>query len=155
MKTYNSLLYLFALVFTLSFNSCSDSDSDNPESIELIVGEWLLVSENDYRCGTDEVMTDRPASNNGYDKTWVFKSDYTYENYDDGVLDDAEDQMGTWENLGEGIYRLNYTVFGEPRSDTAEIEFVTNGNTMRFGVDDECRGTGDLSSFTYTVWTRQ
>ena len=101
MKTYNSILYLFAVVFSLSFSSCTDNDSDDSENVDHIIGEWLFVSENDYRCGTNEVVTDRPASDNGYDQIWIFKGDMTYESYDDGVLKDAEDQMGTWEILGK------------------------------------------------------
>lgn len=157
MKIYNSTFFLFALVIVLGFASCSD-DSDNentnPDGVNLIIGEWLFVSENDYFCGTDDVRTERPASDNGYDQTWVFKSDMTYESYDDGVLNDAEDQMGTWQYTGDGFYELSYTVFGEPRKDTVEIEFV-NDNTMNFGIDDECRGVGEESTYTYTVWIRQ
>ncbi|MGB5229493.1 MAG: hypothetical protein WBN55_14600, partial [Eudoraea sp.] len=149
--------YLTALFLLLTCTSCSDdSDNniDNPEAVDLIVGEWLFVSENDYYCGTEDVRTERPASDNGYDQIWVFKSDMTYESYDDGVLNDAEDQMGTWESLGDGMYRLNYTVYSEARFSTTEVEFVQS-NTMKFGVDDECVDFGGDNIYTYTVWTRQ
>ncbi|MRX65767.1 hypothetical protein [Maribacter luteus] len=153
MKTYKSLFYLIALVFTFSFISCSDDDSDDQEATESIIGEWLFVSENDYYCGTDDVRTERLASDNDYEYTLVFGSDMTYKFYIDGVLVDYEDQMGTWENLGDGFYQTNYTVNGEPESEIFEVEF--EGDLMNLGVDDPCVDAGGDNIYTYEVWTRQ
>ncbi|MDC6387535.1 hypothetical protein PP182_02495 [Maribacter sp. PR1] len=157
MKISKSLIYLFVTVLTFSLSSCSnDSDDDSmEEATELIIGEWLFASQNDYRCGTDEVVTDRPASDNEYDQTLVFNSDMTYLRYRDGELVDFEDQMGTWENIGDGFYRLNYTVEGEPDSYSLEVEFIGN-NTMNFGIDDPCVEISTKGNiYTYSVYNRQ
>lgn len=160
MNTANIKAYLLSVLLSLIMFGCSNSDDSeddnmNQEGVDLIIGEWLYQSENDYECGTHNVVNERLASDNESVGTRVFTVEGTYQNFDDGVLDEAEDQMGTWEYLGEGIYRMNYTVFGDPRSWSFEIEFLDNGNTMRFGVDDECFEGNDGDIYSYTVWTRQ
>ena len=147
MKTYNSLLYLFALVFTLSFSSCSDSDSVNSENVDLIVGEWLVVTDSDYICGTNNVDTERFADPN---QIRVYNENGTWQDFEDGV----PDWTGTWEYQGDGIYDIYYN--DDKVLQVTGIEFPDD-NTMRFGTEDRnrCDDNPNLTIYGYTVWDRQ
>lgn len=153
MKIRKIQVMLFSAVILLA--ACSkDTEKDTAEPQELIVGEWLFISENDYRCGTEEVVVERLGSDQETVKTMVFTEDGAYMNYDDGVLDTAEDQMGTWEYAGNGNFIFYYTVNGEARSSTSQIEF-DGENIMKLGIDSECFMQGDQSLYTYSVYNRR
>ncbi|MCO5723219.1 hypothetical protein [Robiginitalea marina] len=145
MKFFKLSSYQFVILFTLILTSCSDDsgdDSINEEGVDLIVGEWLFVSENDYFCGTNEVATERLAESN---RIYVYNEDGTWQEFENG----NPDWTGTWESLGDGSYSFYYN--DDRVTQVWELEFVDNGNTMRFGIENPCEG----ETQTYTVWTRQ
>lgn len=147
-------LQIVILSLTLSFLSCSKSTNSDESPADHIVGEWLFISENDYYCGTDEVALTRLGSDQGKVQTKVFTAKGNYMNYDNGVLETAEDQIGTWEYIGSGLFKFNYTINGQPETNTIEIDF--NGeNIMNFDIDSDCFDFGSESLFTYSVFNRQ
>ena len=92
MKTYNSLLYLFALVFTLSYISCSDDTSDDNQQIEyfsiFIESECgnvdtrfkYCIEEAVYQRIIDNIQVGDPCQNvsfkdiNGQNQSGIFRS---------------------------------------------------------------------------------
>ncbi|MEP3209544.1 MAG: hypothetical protein ABJN95_10165 [Maribacter sp.] len=58
----------------LSFSCSNDSEIDKLEVTDLIIGEWILISENDYDCKTDEVIYERLSQNEQID---VYHADGT------------------------------------------------------------------------------
>ncbi len=143
------LLFLILLI-TISCSNDSESEEEN-QTQELLIGEWLVISEHDYFCDSEMIANERFADSN---RSIRFNEDGTYESFLDGQPWEAEDQNGTWENRGNGNYRFFYTVNGAPRSDEALIEFEGN-DTMKYGIDDPCFESNGESLYTFTVWTRQ
>lgn len=151
MKTRNSKLLLFGIVLLLA--ACSkNSENDDIEPENLIVGEWIFISENDYFCGTYDV-----AMKHGSDQsvqTMVFEEDGTCMYYIEGETFSGEsftgEEMNTWENLGNGIYTFN----SETDTATVKIEFDGN-NVMRFQIGECFESAGGENLYGYTVWNRQ
>ena len=155
MKTCNSLLYLFALVFTLSFSSCSDNSddaTDNPEATNLLIGEWLLISEGTYFCGTNDVNTPDLAD---LDDVFVFNEDGTWGGYNNGTYEqDASEysQQGTWEYIDGDNYAIYWAE--DDFSETTTITFEGN-DAMSFGISDCWEISSGESIYSYDVMTRQ
>ena len=91
------------LLSALLIFACSSDDNDNSNdnnSNDPIVGTWEIF----YSEATD-------ASNNwqgGFetpigDFTWIFNSDGSYDIIDGGFL---EQNIGTWTNVGDNIYKF-------------------------------------------------
>lgn len=152
MKTKKNQWLLFGTIIMLLV-ACSKDSENNTNSKDLIIGEWLFISENDYQCGTEEIVVERLGSNQETVQTMIFTEGGAYMNYDDGELVTAEDQMGTWRFLGNDVFEFNYSVNGEPEIDMVKIEF-DGENTMKFGVDSSCFDSQGESRYTFTVWTR-
>ena len=81
--------------------ACSSDDNDNNNSNDPIVGTWeIFYSEtfldisNQWSGSFDTLIGDF---------TWIFKSDGTYDIIDSGLL---EQNMGTWTNTGNNIYKI-------------------------------------------------
>lgn len=151
MKTTNFKVYLFSVLLSFLMFGCSDSDdsqddNSNLNEVDLIIGEWLVITENDYFCGTNDVAVERATDPN---QIRVYNEDGTWQDFEDG----EPDWTGTWENLGDGNYSLYYD--NDQVEQSEEIEFVDNGETMRFGVDGQCFEGNDGDLYTYTVWIRQ
>ena len=151
--------FLIAIILLLTFSSCSDDSDDdniNPEAVNLIVGEWLFMSEHEYRCGTDEITVERPASDNESTAVKVFYENGTYEHYNDGVLNTYEDMSGEWESLGNGIYEDIISVNGETRVSQYRVEFFENNNSMKFSIS-ECftRNGVEFEVYDYSIFSRQ
>ena len=111
----------------------------------MIVGQWLVVTENDYFCGTHVVRTEKATDQN---QVRVYNADGTWQDFEDGV----PIWTGTWENLGNGMYSLSYNDGVVEQSQ--EIEFLHSGSTMRFGIDNECVDFEGDTIYTYTVWVK-
>lgn len=145
MRIFDLRIYLSILLTAISISSCSDdseTDIPNDNEVDLIVGEWLFESENDYACGTNAVVNERLAESS---TIRIYKQDGTWETFVDG----NPDWTGTWEALGDGNYSFYYN--DDEVTQTWELEFVDNQNTMRFGIENPCEG----ETQTYTVWIRQ
>ena len=101
--------------------ACSSDDNDNNNSNDPIVGTWeIFYSEAldppDQWSGSFET----PIG----DFTWIFKSDGTYDIIDSGLL---EQNIGTWTNTGNNIYK--FTDDGDNENfDT--INFLCSNNIL-------------------------
>lgn len=154
LQKMKSTLKFIAMLFcvSLSLTSCSKDSTDEPEKelTDPIIGEWKFVSENDYYCGSDEVAVERHGDEESKNTRFVFKADGTYGDYVNGVLTETEDYKGTWENLGDGVYKLNYYYQSAPSSVTWKIEFPEK-DVMKFGVTTECDNDG---TYNYRVYNK-
>ena len=73
----------------------------------LLVGEWLLISQGTYFCGTEDVNTPDLAD---LDDLFVFNEDGTWGGYNNGSYQDEAteySQRGTWEFISGD----NYSIF--------------------------------------------
>ena len=137
-----------ALTLTLTQLSCSSDSDENmdDETAELLVGEWLIISESDYYCGSDTVYREILTDPN---QIYEYKSNGTWQKYTDGVED--EFQYGTWELISDGEYAIDH--FGDNIQYSVTVEFEGNG-TMKFGIE-QCRDEDGESIYTYELYKRQ
>ena len=154
MKFKNFPYFITAIILLLTFNSCSDNsdDTDIPEAANLLVGEWLLISEGTYFCGTEDVDTSGLAD---LDDVFVFNEDGTWGDYNNGTYeDDATEysQRGTWGHIDGNNYEVYWAE--DDLTETTVIEFEGN-NTMKYGISDCWEITDGTSIYEYNVMTRQ
>lgn len=143
-------LILFSLILLLV--SCSkDSESDESKPEKLIIGEWLFISENDYRCGTDdEVVTERLGTDNEAPHYDRYNEDGTWERRN-GT--EPYEPGGTWENLGNYQFEIYFSP--DDVTDIITIEFDGN-NVMNYNIDRQCIELANGENIhSYTVWNRQ
>ena len=80
----------------------------------------------------------------------IFNSDGTFEDLNGGTGDDST--IGSWQNLGNGTYRLNVT-FGAlnvPFDVEYDIEFFCFDNVVRYStIASQCSNYAGLSGFQY------
>lgn len=83
--------------------ACSSDNNDNTyinNSNDPIVGAWeIFYSEGLDSSNQWDGSFDTPIG----DFTWIFKSDGSYDIIDSGFL---EENMGTWTNTGDNIYKF-------------------------------------------------
>lgn len=145
MKTTRPILLFFAIYILFVQTSCtSKKDSVALVNTELIVGEWLVTTEHDYHCGTNEIFRERPTDPQ---QTTMYKEDGTYQHFKDNVLE----YSGTWQSIGEDRYSIYYG--NDDVTENLIIEFP-NSDTMNFGVGDCYESQGGMYD-TWSVWLRQ
>ena len=148
MKIKGLLSIIVTITLTLIQQSCS-SDSEentNSEAVELLVGEWLIKSESDYYCYSDTVYREIITDPN---QIYEYRVDGTWQKYVDGVED--EFQLGTWEEISDGLYAIDHQ--GDNVQYSVTVEFVGK-DTMKFDID-ECRDENGESIYTYELHERQ
>lgn len=144
-------LPLLLALATLIFSCSKDSESSAPETPNLIIGEWLFISENDYRCGTDEVVIERLGTDNESELVNKYNLDGTWVSIDtDGNA--IQGEGGTWKSLENSTYEIYFTQ--DEVSQVLTIEFQGN-DVMNYNVDEECFVVGDASLHTYSVYNRR
>ena len=101
--------------------ACSSDDNDNNNSNDPIVGTWeIFYSEALDPSNQWSGSFETPIG----DFTWIFKSDGTYDIIDSGLL---EQNIGTWTNTGNNIYK--FTDDGDNENfDT--INFLCSNNIL-------------------------
>ena len=101
--------------------ACSSDDNDNNNSNDPIVGTWeIFYSEANDSSNQWSGTFETPIG----DFTWIFKSDGTYDIIDSGLL---EQNIGTWTNTGNNIYK--FTDDGDNENfDT--INFLCSNNIL-------------------------
>lgn len=145
MKTTKAILLLFTIFILFIQISCtSEDDAVALVKTELIIGEWLVITEHDYHCGTNEIFRERFTDPQ---QTTIYKEDGTYQHFNDNVLE----YSGTWQSIGDDRYSIYYG--NDDVTENLMIEFPKN-NTMNFGVG-ECYEIGGEMYDTWTVWLRQ
>lgn len=149
MKTKKILL--LSLVITLFLAACSKDSDDNINSTNLIIGEWLFISENDYRCGTDdEIISERLGVDNEFAHYVRYNADGTWDRKN-GTQ--PFEFRGTWESLGNNRFEIFFEL--DNVTDTVPIEFSGN-DVMHFNIDRQCIELANGESIhSFTVWTRQ
>lgn len=156
MKFYKSLIYLFAFVFILSISSCSDdTELENQEASQLLVGEWLLLSQSIYNCGTEEPVGGTQCCLADLDDIFVFNSDGTWGGYNNGTYEEEASeysQRGTWEYINGNTYKVYYA--SDDLMETLVIEFEDN-NTMKYDISDCWEMSDGTSIYEYDVMTRE
>ena len=149
MKTKKVQLLLSVAI--LLFVACSKDSEDNISSTDLIIGEWLFVSENDYRCGTDdEIISERLGVDNEFPHYVRYNEDGTWDRKNGA---EPFEFRGTWESLGNSRFEIFFEL--DNVADTVPIEF-SGDNVMHFNIDRQCveLANGD-NVHSYTVWSRQ
>ena len=157
MKFKTSPYFIIAIILLLTFNSCSDNsdDTDIPEAANLLVGEWLLISDGmNYFCGTDEVQNAHAADPGIF---YVFNKDGTWGDYCDGTHTDEHgateySQEGTWEHIDGDNYVMYFA-----NQDVTQTHIITfEGNdTMKYNITDCRELTNGDSVYSYWVFTRK
>lgn len=143
-------LFVSILLITMSCSDDVELEAKNMTQ-ELLIGEWLVLTEHDYFCNSETIANERFAEN---DLIVRYNEDGTYESFLDGQPWEAEDQNGTWESTSNDSYRLFYTVNGSSRSEDVVIDFVGN-ETMNFGINSPCFMSNGEDLYTFSTWTRQ
>lgn len=146
MKTTKPILLFFAIYILIVQTSCtSEDDAVALVNTELIVGEWLVTTEHDYHCGTNEIFRERLTDPQ---QTSVYKEDGTWKSFNSGI---PSDWTGTWQSIGDNRYSIYYT--NDEVTENLMIEFP-NSNTMNFGMGECYEVDGEMYD-TWTVWLRQ
>jgi len=124
-------LILLLSVVVLTFTSCN-SDDDSALQEDSFVGIWtnskILFNSNE-----------QPIDDCDRQSTFSIKSDGTftesaYHSDTGGSCVFEFEEPGTWENLGNGIYRLIYDPIGNEPS--YEEDITVNNNTFSVFYDD-------------------
>ena len=111
---------LIILLFIPLIYACSSDDDDDTNSNDPIVGTWeIFYSESLYTSNQWDGGFDTQIG----DYTWIFKSDGSYDIIDSGFL---EQNMGTWTNMGNNIYKI--TDGEDENFDT--INFLCSNNIL-------------------------
>lgn len=141
MKVKNLPQFLIAMLLLLTFTSCSDDsdNTDNLEAINLIVGEWAVIAQHDYECGTNDIVGERFADPNQVD---IYYSDGTWRYFKNG----DEYWNGTWKVLSDNTYELYYEQ--DNVTQTHIIEF-DGKDVMKFNLGECYQGT-----YIYTLCER-
>lgn len=132
------LLLMGVLIFSISFNSCSDDNNDN-QNPDKIVGIWrlsqLYIDNIDQQINECEKKMTIEVFENG---TYIEK-DYEYNNLLTECL--LYDQVnGTWENLGNSTYKMSGL-------DTPSVKVTINGNNFIAEYTEQFEG------FTFSIKT--
>lgn len=145
MKIKNLVLCLVAnILFSMS---CTDnSDTSELKAVDLIIGEWRFISENDYYCNTNEVRNERLAENELLD---IYKPDGTWQSFKNGV---KRDWSGTWKNLGNNSYEFYFS--NDDVTQLIIIEFEGTDGLKYFGVNKDCFDLSGESVYTYALWNK-
>ena len=137
-------LQILISMVVLLLTACSkDSENGNSDSQDLIIGQWLFISENDYFCGTDNVVGERLAEREIID---IYYSDGTWKSIDDGV----QAISGTWEKSTNGRYSIYFGNDDVTQLITIEIE----GNTMKYNPTG-CFDSFGENIYVYSLYNRQ
>ncbi|TVZ51647.1 lipocalin family protein [Dokdonia sp. Hel_I_53] len=125
-------LTLILSLTILSFTSCS-TDDDTTNDQDMFVGTWNLSM--GLLNGEDrDIINDCNSRSNftiNADGTFI-ETDYSTSDANTCELDFAD--PGTWENLGNNIYRLNYDADAD--GDTYTEDVIVNGNSFSVYYDD-------------------
>jgi len=116
------LTLLLCLVSLISASSCSNDDGGSSDSL---VGTWKAYQYFEDGVEVELNNCQNEASLAFYsDGTWVSK---IYEENFEGECELDWIETGTWENKGNGIYKITYD---EDEDYNDLIEFQFEGNTM-------------------------
>jgi hypothetical protein len=118
---------LFFTLATFLLTSCSSDDGDNSSSSQdLLIGTWTWYQS--FFNGEEQSLDDCDKMD-----TIVINSDGTFNEsyfYDDNgtCVSDGTDS-GTWQNLGNNVYRTVYGA-GTPDEETLDQTILFEGNTF-------------------------
>lgn len=104
-------IQLLALLCVTSFASCSnDGPLDVPQA--LIIGEWEFISENHYRCGTEDVVLDMTQTDSGIILTFKAQDNKYFTTMNGEVIEDPG-RSGKWKHITGTEFELSYIPHGE------------------------------------------
>ena len=140
--------FYFSLIFALlaceeEINNEVGTNCNN--SSEPIIGTWQYFYDEYYNPDDNEWFGESDVQ-----CCIIFNSDGTFEDLNGGTGDDST--IGSWQNLGNGTYRLNVT-FGAlnvPFDVEYDIEFFCFDNVVRYStIASQPSNNAGLSGFQY------
>jgi hypothetical protein len=148
-KSYNmNKFFYFILIFVLlACNSETNNEvyTDCNNTSELIIGSWQYFYDEYYNEADNEWTGESDIQ-----CCIIFNSDGTFEDLNGASGDDST--IGTWENLGNGTYRLNVTsgVPNVPFEVEFGMEFFCCDSVMRYStIAGQNSDNAGLAGFQY------
>ena len=140
--------FYFILIFV--FLACEEEINNEVgtncnNTTEPIIGSWQYFYDEYYNPDNNEWFGESDVQ-----CCIIFNSDGTFEDLNGGTGDDST--IGSWQNLGNGTYRLNVT-FGAlnvPFDVEYDIEFFCFDNVVRYStIAGQSSNYAGLSGFQY------
>lgn len=139
------VLFVFVLALSISFVSCSSDDDASPAGADSVVGTWEIYevySQFEFEgFGTveetisTETCTPTPVVSFGAEGSLNltdFELEFDFDDNEECFIDG--ELQGTWEDLGEGTFRLSID------GDTEEASIRTSGNRIFITLEEEFFG---------------